>query len=345
MLHVQLQKKLHAATGTMLLDVDFQVADGTILALYGKSGAGKTSILRMLAGLMDADQGRIARDKFLWLDTQTGVNNKPQFRRIGMVFQDYALFPNMTIRENLEFALHKGDDTEIVDELITMMELTGLQHRKPSTLSGGQQQRVALARAMVQYPNVLLLDEPLSALDTEMRERLQTYILELHQAFNITTILVSHDQGEIERLADRVLVVADGKIVKDGTPQEIFYPNFPPPQTGQVISTESITPYIWGEICKGWKLVDTAQLAVIQELMPPQTQEVRHFHTKAQQFFYILEGCATFIINEKRVKIKARQGVHILPKMIHQIRNETSTDLKFLVVSQPHAHGDRVVKD
>lgn len=341
MIQIQLQKQLHAATGEMLLDVDFKVVEGTILALYGKSGVGKTSILRILAGLMETDRGQISMDKFLWLDTQNGVNQKPQYRRVGMVFQDYALFPNMTIRENLEFALEKRNDLEIVNDLITMMELEGLQHRKPATLSGGQQQRVALARSMVQYPRLLLLDEPLSALDTEMREKLQDYILKIHRQFNLTIILVSHDQREIERLADRVLLLENGKIVKDGTPEEIFHPNFPTPNAHQVLSTKNIPSYVWGEICKGWKLVDTAQLAVIQESMPPNTQESKHFHYRAQQFFYILKGQATFLIAKKQVLVEAGQGIHILPKTNHQIKNESGEDLEFLVISQPHSHGDR----
>ncbi|MFK7936847.1 MAG: ATP-binding cassette domain-containing protein [Saprospiraceae bacterium] len=362
---VRLKKALHATNGRFEIDVNFQIQPYSLVALYGKSGVGKTSILRMLAGLMNADEGQIKVDNQVWLDSKKRVNLKPQKRAVGMLFQDYALFPNMTIRQNLEFALqdesssmsmftklskfskHKStpapsNEEKIVDELVEIMELTGLQNRYPATLSGGQQQRVALARALVQQPTLLLLDEPLSALDNEMRQKLQHYILQVHRRYQLTTIIVSHDKNEIERLADRVLILADGKIIADGTPQQVFYKNYPSPQNGEVVSTENITPYTWGKICQGWQLANTPQLSVIQELMPPQVAETRHAHRYAQQFFYILKGEATFYIGNKKRIVRANQGIHILPQTVHQIKNESEEELSFLVISQPHAHGDRI---
>ncbi|MEM6379555.1 MAG: ATP-binding cassette domain-containing protein, partial [Bacteroidota bacterium] len=139
-----------------------------------------------------------------------------------MVFQDYALFPNMSVEQNLYFALSKQQDAAIVNELIDIMELAGLRSHRPGKLSGGQQQRVALARALVQRPKLLLLDEPLSALDSEMRQKLQHYIRQVHERFQITTILVSHNQAEVQSMADYVLYIEEGKIIKQGPPDILF---------------------------------------------------------------------------------------------------------------------------
>ncbi|NER12860.1 ATP-binding cassette domain-containing protein [Leptobacterium flavescens] len=221
MIEVSLHKKLMSANGEMKLNTGFKLEKGEFVTLYGKSGAGKTSVLRMLAGLLLPDEGRIAMNGTLWLDTNNGINLPPQKRNIGFVFQDYALFPNMTVKENLLFALGKKDKS-VVDELIELVELGNLENRKPQTLSGGQQQRVALARALVQRPQLLMLDEPLSALDTEMRISLQDYILRLHREYELTTILVSHDVSEILKMSDRMLILEEGNIVKDGKPDKIL---------------------------------------------------------------------------------------------------------------------------
>ena len=222
MIAFSIYKKLSAATGDMQLQIDTSIESGKLVTLYGKSGAGKTSILRMLAGLFQADEGFISVDGNKWLDSKNNINLSPQKRKVGFVFQDYALFPNMTVRENLTFALEKGQNQKVIEELIDIIELEGLQNRKPSTLSGGQKQRVALARALVQKPKLLLLDEPLSALDLEMRNKLQQYILKLHKRYNLTTILISHDLDEISKMSDEILLIEQGKLVKRGTVAEVF---------------------------------------------------------------------------------------------------------------------------
>lgn len=206
----------------MRLQVEGEVPEGTLVTLYGKSGAGKTSLLRMLAGLMRPEKGKIVVHGKTWLDTGKNFFLPPQKRRIGFVFQDYALFPNMSVRQNLSFALDKGQNPEIVETLIEVMELGELQDRKPDTLSGGQKQRVALARALVRKPALLMLDEPLSALDQELRQKLQQHLLELHRQMGLTTLLVSHDLTEILRLSDWVMVLEQGKIKEQGPPQAIF---------------------------------------------------------------------------------------------------------------------------
>lgn len=222
MIELQVQKQLNAALGKMQLDLNLELQSGLLYALYGKSGAGKTSILRMLAGLLSADQGWISFENEIWFSSQDKINWKPQKRKVGMVFQDYALFPNMSVEQNLSFALARHQAPQIIDELIDIMELEGLRSYRPNKLSGGQQQRVALARALVQKPKLLLLDEPLSALDTEMRQKLQHYIRQAHDRYQITTILVSHNQSEVQKMADHILVIEAGEIVQQGSPSEVF---------------------------------------------------------------------------------------------------------------------------
>ena len=222
MITIHLQKELLAANGQMQLDINLNIEQGELIALYGNSGAGKTSIIRMIAGLMQADEGQIIINQKKWYDNKERINLKTQERKIGFLFQDYALFPNMTVEENLLFALEKNQNRQIVQELIDLMELGDLKNRKPNKLSGGQQQRVALARALVRKPELLMLDEPLSALDAEMRSKLQDYILRVHQEFNLTTILVSHDVGEVIKMANRIFIIENGKISKQGNPIDVF---------------------------------------------------------------------------------------------------------------------------
>lgn len=222
MIQINLQKKLSSAEGEMHLKVDFSIKEGSFVTLYGKSGAGKTTILRIIAGLIQPDKGHIEVDGLAWMDTDQKINLIPQKRQVGIVFQDYALFPNMSVMENLKFGLLTSQDSSIVAELLEIMELGELKNRKPANLSGGQKQRVALARALVQRPKVLLLDEPLSALDPEMRQRLQGYILQAHNTYGLTTILVSHDTSEIMKLSDHMILLEHGRIIHQGTPTEIF---------------------------------------------------------------------------------------------------------------------------
>ncbi len=221
MIEFQISKHLQASGGDMHFNVSLSIKKGQLVTLYGESGAGKTSTLRMLAGLLQPDTGYIKVNETFWYNSKTKQNLKPQSRKIGYVFQDYALFPNMTVVQNLEFALGKSD-RGIIDELIFTMELDALRNRKPETLSGGQKQRVALARALVQKPEILLLDEPLSALDIKIRLKLQDYILKVHKLYKLTTILISHDIGEIHKLSDWVFELKYGEIINQGTPADVF---------------------------------------------------------------------------------------------------------------------------
>ncbi|MEQ9426193.1 MAG: ATP-binding cassette domain-containing protein [Cyclobacteriaceae bacterium] len=222
MIEIHLQKRLGAPDGTLHLAVDLKIKQGDFVTIFGKSGAGKTSILRMLAGLLEPDEGSLVVGQDCWFDNQKKINLQPQKRKIGLVFQDYALFPNMTVEGNLRFALTEQQSIKELDKIVEVMELGDLRNKKPETLSGGQKQRVALARAVVQRPQLLLLDEPLSALDFEMRNKLQGYLFSVHKEYKLTTVLVSHDIGEIIRLSDQMIEIADGKIVKQGSPLEVL---------------------------------------------------------------------------------------------------------------------------
>lgn len=222
MIDINIERKLVGADGEIHLKIETSISQGEIVAIYGPSGAGKSSLLRMIAGLMNPTKGKIDVAGERWYDSNTSFIMKPQLRSVGMVFQDYSLFPNMTVRENLEFALAKGQQPAIVDDLLTTIELTNLQSKMPAILSGGQKQRVALARALIRKPKVLLLDEPMSALDTDMRMKLQDYILQFHNEFQLTTIIVTHDIQELNKLANRVIILEHGKILKECSPAQLL---------------------------------------------------------------------------------------------------------------------------
>lgn len=222
MIELDISKKLFSAQGEFTLDVQLHIEPGEFVTLFGQSGAGKTTLLRCLAGLAEPDTGSIVVGGETWFDSQNKTSLAVQQRRVGYMFQDYALFPNMSVRGNLEFALRKGASRARVDELIEIMALGELQQRKPATLSGGQQQRVALARALATEPRLLLLDEPFSALDQQTRLRLQDEVLRLQRHFGLTTVMVSHDVSEVYKLSRRVLVIEHGSVVSVGSPAAVF---------------------------------------------------------------------------------------------------------------------------
>ncbi len=216
MIKININKKLHGASGQMDLDINLDIKENDFVALAGQSGSGKTTLLRILAGLEEAS-GEIKIGDKIWLDKKTIV--APQKREIGFVFQDYALFPNMSVIDNLLFV---KKDNELANHLLNITELSELKNRLPNTLSGGQKQRVSLCRALMNRPKLLLMDEPLSALDPSMRMKLQNEILTLHKEFGTTTIMVSHDPSEIYRLSNRVVVLNHGQITNDGFAKDVL---------------------------------------------------------------------------------------------------------------------------
>ncbi len=216
MIIIDVKKRLFGSKGDMNLDIKLDIKEGSFVSILGKSGSGKTTLLRIIAGLESA-RGNISVDREIWLEKKRVLH--PRERSVGFVFQDYALFPNMSVKENL---LYANADENLANKLLNMTELDEMKDTLPTTLSGGQQQRVAICRALMRKPKILLLDEPLSALDMQMREKLQLEILKLHVEFKTTTIMVSHSPNEIYKMSDFVALMEDGKIKKYGNPKEIL---------------------------------------------------------------------------------------------------------------------------
>lgn len=219
MIKIDIKLPINTAKGKKQLELNTCLKANEITAIFGESGAGKTTLLKIIAGLIKPEFGRIEVGDELWLDTQKNINLAIQKRKIGFVFQDYALFPNMSVKENISYA---ATSKQKVEELLNLMNLENLAKIYPKNLSGGQAQRVALARALAREPQILLLDEPLSALDFKMRSFLQDELVKILQHFKITTLLVSHDLAEIYKLSHRILELSDGKIIKDARTNEFF---------------------------------------------------------------------------------------------------------------------------
>jgi sulfate transport system ATP-binding protein len=202
-------------------DVTFTAEGGAVTALLGPSGSGKSTVLRMIAGLETPTDGRI------WMEDEEHTFKAVQERRVGFVFQHYALFRHMTVAQNVAFGLSvrrvaRADQRARVDELLELVHLGGFRDRYPDQLSGGQRQRVALARALAPRPKVLLLDEPFGALDARVRQDLRRWLDELHREIGVTSLLVTHDQDEALELANRIVVMHEGRIEQIGTPDEIY---------------------------------------------------------------------------------------------------------------------------
>ena len=203
-------------------DVSFHLEPGEFLSLLGPSGSGKTSTLMMVAGFERPTRGSIA------VDGTNVLSQSPQHRNFGVVFQGYALFPHMTALQNVEFPLRMRRHSTIqrrrlASEMLEKVGLAGMAHRRPRELSGGQQQRVALARALVFKPDALLLDEPLGALDKNLRERMQAEIKDLQRNTGISILFVTHDQDEAMTMSDRIAVMDGGRVVQLGSPQDLYY--------------------------------------------------------------------------------------------------------------------------
>lgn len=209
----------------MPLDVQFSCAAGQLLALVGPSGAGKTSVLRAIAGLLKTAHGQIICQHTVWQDSNSAINLPPQQRRVGMVFQDYALFPHLSVADNLQLALpvSQKNNPARIDELLQQVNLHGLAARYPGQLSGGQQQRVALARALARDPQVLLLDEPFSAVDKVTRRKLYLELHSLRRQLAMPIVLVTHDLDEAAMLADEMCVIHQGKSLQQGPVDKVLH--------------------------------------------------------------------------------------------------------------------------
>ncbi len=226
-------------------DVTLEIADGEFFSMLGPSGSGKTTCLRMIAGFDRPTSGQI------FLFGQDVSNLPPYERSVNTVFQDYALFPHMTVEENIGYGLmikkvSKEERIKKVGEMLDLVQLPGLGYRKPSQLSGGQRQRVALARALINHPRVLLLDEPLGALDLKLRQQMQVELKNIQQQVGITFVFVTHDQEEALTMSDRIAVFSQGKIEQIGSPAEVYEH----PSTPFVASFVGTSNLIDGEVAK-----------------------------------------------------------------------------------------------
>lgn len=206
---------------TAVNNVSFSIREGELVALLGPSGGGKTTVLRMIAGLEMPTSGEIV------IKGQRMNELSVQKRNIGFVFQNYALFKNMTVFKNVAFGLKikkwkKADQEARVAELLELLELTGLEKRYPHQLSGGQRQRVAIARALAPKPSVLLLDEPFGAVDAKIRQELREWLVRLHHDLNVTTLFVTHDQEEAMEVSNRIVIIARGRLEQIGTPRQVY---------------------------------------------------------------------------------------------------------------------------
>ena len=206
---------------TALDNISFDVKEGEFLSVLGSSGCGKTTILRILVGLLDETEGKVFKDG------EDITDFHPSERSMGIVFQNYALFQNMTVLENIEYAMKikeefKGRSREIAEDLIERMGLTAHRNMKPDELSGGQQQRVAIARTLALNPEIILFDEPMSALDVDTRLSLRDEIKEIQKEFGTTMVYITHDQEEAFAMGDRIMVMKAGAIEQIGTPEEII---------------------------------------------------------------------------------------------------------------------------
>ncbi len=210
----------------VLTNVSLSIGEGEFVSFLGPSGCGKTTLLRILAGLEKNTKGQVFIDSDLVSDPENFNFVSPEKRKVGMVFQSYAVWPHMTVFENVAFPLRiaKISNNEIqkmVKDILDLVELSGLEERMPHQLSGGQQQRVALARGLVARPRVLLLDEPLSNLDAQLREKMRLDIRSIQKLFKMTVVLVTHDQIEAFEMSDKIFLINKGQIVQAGTPSEL----------------------------------------------------------------------------------------------------------------------------
>ncbi|WP_125114704.1 sulfate/molybdate ABC transporter ATP-binding protein [Agathobaculum sp. Marseille-P7918] len=220
-LHVDIRKTL----GDFVLETAFDAEDA-VTGLLGASGCGKSMTLKCIAGVETPDSGCIVLDGETLFDSARGINLKPQQRRVGYLFQQYALFPHLTVERNILTGLHRERDAAVrqrrLREMIQMMQLQGLEKLRPAQLSGGQAQRVALARMLVNQPRLLLLDEPFSALDSHLRDQLQPQFLSLLRTYGRQAVLVTHSRDEAYHLCGQLCVMEDGRVVRDGTTKAVF---------------------------------------------------------------------------------------------------------------------------
>ena len=222
MMKIQIYKEFFKSSNQFFIDVDFSMKKGSFNALYGGSGSGKTSILNVISGIKYADKGKISISDIVWLDTENKINLPVNKRKIGVVFQNSVLLPHFSVYENILFSKDKNDSFDLMNELIELFSISDLLNYSTDILSGGQKQKVAIVRALIRNPDLLLLDEPFSAIDTEQRKQIQDSLLKAHQKLKFTALVISHDLEEVVRLSENIFMIENGKIVKEGSAFSLF---------------------------------------------------------------------------------------------------------------------------
>lgn len=248
-----LKVQLATALDRFELAVEFE-ANVRALGLFGASGAGKSSVLEALAGWREVGRGRIEVDGEVWLDSARGIRVAPERRRVGYVPQDLLLFPHLDVEANMRFGMPAGSE-ELLARSLDVLEIGALLGRDVATLSGGERQRVALARAVVARPQLLLLDEPLGALDRPLRRRILPYLLRLREEFDVPLVLVSHDPTEIAALCDEVLVLQEGRVIARGKPADVL-----PDAAGNVRGVDEFENVLQGNVVEWHSGVATVEL-------------------------------------------------------------------------------------
>lgn len=233
----QFTKTYQNKNNSFSLQIQTSFQHNAINVIFGPSGSGKTSLLRLISGLDTIDEGSIRVGKTYWTNTIKKINIPLKQRKIAYVFQENSLFPNMTVLKNLLFA-QTQKNTDLLDELIATLEIKQILNSKPSQLSGGQKQRIALARAILQQPDYLLLDEPLTALDEPLRKKLQSYLVLLQKKHQFTVIMVSHNIHEVIKIADHVCLVNYGEVIEQGAPELLIAKNPNNTLTGTVLNIQ-----------------------------------------------------------------------------------------------------------
>lgn len=266
--------------------ISMEVHGNQLIALLGESGAGKSTLLRIIAGFDQPDKGEILLDGEVLANETIFV--KPEYRGIGVIFQDYALFPHLSVKKNIAFGVSKSVETDKhVDQLLDIFELKNQAHKKPSAISGGQQQRVAIARALAAEPKLLLLDEPFSNLDQTLKRKIRNEIIKTQKAFDVPMVLVTHEPEDAMKLADKIAVLQEGRIVQFDTPEQLYY--------------HPVNEYVAGLFGEFFNLND-------QFLRPEHVDfTVKEFEGKVIETFYDFKGSLLSIEVDGQI-VKARNN-------------------------------------
>ncbi len=237
-------------------DLDFH-ADGSVMVLFGPSGSGKTTLLRCLAGLERPDMGRVQFGSEIWFDSDARISVCTHKRGVGYLFQDYALFPHLTVTKNITYNLSRREARERLEDIIGLLRLSDVRDRFPASLSGGERQRVALARTLIRRPKILFLDEPFSAIDAAAREQIRGEIKVILKGFQTTTLLVTHDRTEALSLGDKLILISEGEVLQMGNVDEVF--NRPVNQkVASIVGVETVVPGKVTAISEGLVTVDVS---------------------------------------------------------------------------------------